>query len=72
MERFYPCLVSVSECPVNVKILAPKIESLQMGTRKRSGIVVFSQTARTVLVKFHHFTETISLDKTALSISSRI
>jgi hypothetical protein len=57
---------------VNAKILAPKIESVQMGIRKRSGIVVFSQTAPTILVKFNHFTATISLNKTALSISSRI
>lgn len=57
IERFYPCLVNVSVCPVNAKILAPEIEAPLW--EQKNGIAIFSTMALAILVKFQWFMETI-------------
>jgi hypothetical protein len=63
LDEFYSYLVFkslsiIDHCPVNVDILAPKIEALQMGPKNK--IAISQAWLLTILIKFHRFVEIIS------------
>jgi hypothetical protein len=64
LGRLHSYLVCImDQCLVNLNISAPRIRAIQMVSKTQNGN--FSKMSVTVLIKFQHFTEPISLNKTA-------
>lgn len=63
LDEFYSysvfkSLSIIDQCPVNMDILTPKIEALQMNPKNQ--IAVFTSMALMILIKFHRFVKIIS------------
>jgi hypothetical protein len=50
LDKVLKYLSIIDRCPVNMDILAPKIEALQMGPENQ--IAIFTNMALTIMIKF--------------------